>query len=61
VECGASRPNPSTPQKLRNNVQPATKGKMWLGEKVEGEKRKKRTVIEEDESHFKNLRKQKKA
>jgi methylmalonyl-CoA mutase N-terminal domain/subunit len=41
-------------------VQPATKGKSWLGENGEGERIKNRTVMEEDKSRFKKLRKSRK-
>jgi hypothetical protein len=42
VECAASCPNPSTREKVRNNVHPDIKGNIWLGKRdKKGETKKK--------------------
>jgi hypothetical protein len=60
VECGASCPNPSTRQKLRNDVQPAVKGKICLGVNGKEEEIQNKKVIEDAERHLKSEEKSRK-
>jgi hypothetical protein len=60
VECGALCPNPSTRQKLRNDVQPAVRGKICLGVNGKEEEIKNKKVIEDAERHLKSEEKSRK-